>query len=296
MTLKKESFETGKAQLVRAEGFVPIGMMQKAFYAEGLPDQRKRINAFLKQVKRDGYHFTFLKNGNIIIGQKTDNPHQAKLDFIERYSLDDAPAVKNARFPLAKNNKYDQQKLIDNMFIVLRQNIIGGDFKEKWHYTLVRELSADEDVFRLYQNWSSTDKFARKRAWKILNDKIRNIFGKMDDYIIACEEGVGPGSAKAAYGRGDKGRSADMYLVNMDALKIQDFASVLSAIIHENFHFFQMKGMTDVPLEFLKLNQKNYARKSPLYAKQPLELENFMADPGIAERIIENLKKRTDDR
>lgn len=212
------------------------------------------------------------------------------------------------------NHASDIDKNYRQGFVAQKYRKIAVEDEDSWYNTyktILEEYSSkDADILYAKEHWKDMDIEAKKHFIEETNQKFRNLI---------CED---PKSCTINWGAAEElggDASYDPQRLGSSALSESDiqsdtyaysiphhrstFENTLLNIIHENLHYGQDIGKTDMPKYLLDHNTDNYILprdipgietygfSKPAYTLQPLEIEAKVADHKILQGILEHMEK-----
>lgn len=226
------------------------------------------MDDFIQDLEREGFHVEY--TGNNKLGKK---------QYRILASADSDVDIEKMQMRLLKNaSETDRDARLAAVGLV-------SDRAEpdKWYDTYetiaTNYLLNDPDVEIAYKNWRNMSEWERYKFVNQTNRKIRHLITESPLPVEYRRiEGVGA----AAYDTQRLGAQAkqfseidyDVYRFNP---KEDDFATMIDNLVHENYHYSQDIGKTDIPKSVLDYNEDHYTTRganTPLggeYKYQPVE-------------------------
>ena len=212
------------------------------------------------------------------------------------------------------NHASDIDKNYRQGFVAQKYRKIAVEDEDSWYNTyktILEEYSSkDADILYAKEHWKDMDIEAKKRFIEETNQKFRNLIcedPKSCTINWGAAEDLG---GDASYDPQRLGSSAlsesdiqsDTYAYSIPHRR-STFEETLLNIIHENLHYGQDIGKTDMPKYLLDHNTDNYILprdipgietygfSKPAYTLQPLEIEAKVADHKILQGVLEHMEK-----
>ena len=229
-----------------------------------------QLDVFIKQLEKEGYHiepgedYMNLKSYRIF----SDTGSDVDIESLQKQFLANATGNdKNIRL-VALGKYYDNVLLEPNSWLNTYKNVVTN-------YVL-----NDPDIMEAQRNWENMSEWDRYVFMDRTNRKIRHLVAETPLPVSYSRPSKG---ANASYGVQRLGSSATKYL-NSGAKpdydeyffdpKNSDFYSAISGIVHENYHYSQDIGKSDIPKWLLDYNIDNYIYNTHSYMEylvQPIE-------------------------
>lgn len=242
---------------------VLVGVLDEGF----MPSVQ--MDDFIKQLEKEGFR---VEQAGDHMGKKTykvfsDTGNNVDIELLQKQFLANA-TEKDKKARLAALGLYYDSAKAD---------------PDSWYKTykevMTEYLLNDPDVIEAKKNWYKMSEWDRYKFTNQTNRKIRHL---IEENPLPVSYGRPTKGANASYGAQRLGSKAtkeleagaeidyDMYFFDPKS----DFESLLGGIVHENYHYSQDIGKSDIPKWLLDYNIDNYnngATSVMEYFAQPIE-------------------------
>jgi hypothetical protein len=204
-------------------------------------------------------------------------------------------------------------------FVAAKYRDLAESNEDSWYNTyktILEEFSSkDADIVYAKEHWGELSVEDKKKFITETNKKYRNLICENPkDFVINWDEvkNIGGDAAYISQRLGKDKKSeneivSDVYRYatpeSWTRDPLDDFTSTLKNIIHENIHYGQDIGKTDMPKYLLDYNEEHYILPKdvpetekmefavPAYFLQPLESEAKRVDVQIMKGILKKIGK-----
>lgn len=253
------------------------------------------IDDVIKSLEKEGYRVEYIRTYDGAQGEQyrqykivSDIDTDVEIKPVERVFIDNALNEGDLDLRLAAVGLKDDltRRDPDSWYEIYRQLV-------------VEDLSKDPEVQEAYANWKTMSEWDRYEFIDRTNRKIRH---KIDKQALPVSYERTPKGAGASYVPQRHGSDAKVDLakgktIDMDEYTFRtdlDFKSTLGAILHENYHFSQDIGKTEMPDWLIDFNRDHYIKPHGVmpgpYDFQPLERNPRVFGNAVSKEIVENLE------
>ena len=287
--------------------------------AIGFIDESKFLNRdvsiedYIEILKKEGYNVE-LHSTNIGINPMIRDEVEVRTFQISKYT--DETDVAKLELDFIKNAS-DIDKNYRQGFVALKYNDIVKNNPDSWYNTYKTILedysSQDADIVYAKENWGKMSVEDKKKFITETNQKYRNLICENPKECVINWDKAKSIGGDASYdsqrlGINKKSENdivSDVYSYSTPQSSPrrpdEDFTKTLRNIVHENIHYGQDVGKSDIPTYLLEYNDENYINPmnvpesqkflgiTPAYNLQPLEIEAKGRDARIVTGILEKM-------
>ena len=264
----------------------PIGLLEEPFVGKNnMPD-------VIKKLEQDGFRVEPVKQ-NYGNGLEHTN--------YRIYAIDE-PDVEKAQKKLLESasTSVDRDARLASVGIYYKQPEKLSDWSSLYEQSATELLLKDPDVAKARANWDNMDEYERWKFEHQTNRKIRRQLINEDATPVAYERIEGDGAAYTMQRTGSEAQQTAKKLDGFDGYAVnpkeQTFERAIESIVHENYHYAQDVGKTEVPKWLLDYNLDNYTTTGAgfigPYHRQPLEVNAQSIGKRTAHDVSQGLAEQ----
>ncbi len=255
-------------------------------------ETQEHMNVFINRLVAQGYQCSHL--GSFMGYYNTKRIHINKPNHEYIITVNDGDVEQRQReFISMAENDLDalyRQSSVANIY--LAQAYRDPDsWMNKYSDMVVDFFTYDADVQNAKKHWSTMSNIERQKFIAHANDKIRGLIAERvpNAEINLIDKTTGYAAAYAPQRQNNKNIQTDIYYHNTT----QDFEYILENLIHENKHYAQDLGLTDLPTWLIKSDSYNnyisVSENAYMYHNQPVEREVRAPSRADARNIVMNI-------